>query len=129
LFRRVDIEDVVSAHVLALEKARAIGFGRYILSATSPFTEADCALLNTDAPSVVRRYAPELDAIYAQHGFRMFPRIDRVYVNERARSELGWRPRSDFAHVLSRLRDGKSIRSKLAEAIGAKGYHRARSPG
>ena len=38
LYRRVDIEDVVSAHLLALERAPAIGFGRYIISATSPFT-------------------------------------------------------------------------------------------
>ena len=28
LYRRVDLEDVVSAHLLALEKARSIGFGR-----------------------------------------------------------------------------------------------------
>jgi UDP-glucose 4-epimerase len=128
LFRRVDIEDIVSAHVLALEKATAIGFGRYIISATSPFAEADCPLLNTDAPTVVRCYSPELEASYATHGFRMFPRIDRVYVNERARRELGWQPRYDFAHVLTRLREGKSIRSALADAIGAKGYHRAVAP-
>ena len=36
LYRRVDIEDVVSAHLLALEKASSIGFGRYIITATTP---------------------------------------------------------------------------------------------
>src|SRR6478672_11506370 len=36
LYRRVDIEDVVSAHLLAMEKARAVGFNRYIISATTP---------------------------------------------------------------------------------------------
>ena len=41
LYRRVDIEDVVSAHQLALERAPAIGFGRYIISATTPFTRDD----------------------------------------------------------------------------------------
>src|SRR5215510_14658778 len=41
LHRRVDIEDVVSAHLLALEKAPAIGFGRYIISGTTPFTRDD----------------------------------------------------------------------------------------
>ena len=41
LYRRVDIEDVVSAHLLALERAPAIGFGRYIISATTPFTRDD----------------------------------------------------------------------------------------
>ena len=37
LYRRVDLEDVVSAHRLALERAPEIGFGRYIVSATTPF--------------------------------------------------------------------------------------------
>ena len=34
LYRRVDVEDVVSAHVAALERASSLGFGRYIISAT-----------------------------------------------------------------------------------------------
>jgi UDP-glucose 4-epimerase len=38
LYRRVDLEDAVSAHLVALGKARTIGFGRYIISATTPFT-------------------------------------------------------------------------------------------
>src|SRR5215469_7393249 len=37
LFRRVDIEDVVSAHLLAAERAPALGLRRYIISATTPF--------------------------------------------------------------------------------------------
>ena len=36
LNRRVEIEDVVSAHLLALERAPAIGFARYVISATTP---------------------------------------------------------------------------------------------
>src|SRR5262245_49951532 len=40
-FRRVDIEDAVSAHLLAMEKATDIGFGRYIISATTPFLRED----------------------------------------------------------------------------------------
>ncbi len=38
LYRRVDLEDVVTAHLLALEKAPSIGFGRYVISATTPFS-------------------------------------------------------------------------------------------
>ena len=37
LYRRVEIEDVVSAHLLALQRAPAIGFRKYIVSATTPF--------------------------------------------------------------------------------------------
>lgn len=53
----------------------------------------------------------------------MFPRLDRVYVNDRARRELGWTPRYDFRHVLDRLRAGDDPRSPLARAVGAKGHH------
>ena len=53
----------------------------------------------------------------------MFPGIDRVYVNERARSELGWRPRYDFAHIIDLVHTGKDPRSPLARAVGAEGYH------
>ncbi|MGF6226150.1 UDP-glucose 4-epimerase [Inquilinus ginsengisoli] len=90
LFRRVDIEDVVEAHLLALEKTPAIGFGRYIVSATTPFRPEDLAELRRDAPAVVRRRVPGHEAEYARRGWRMLPGIDRVYVNDRARAELGW---------------------------------------
>src|SRR6201996_4862397 len=34
LYRRADLEDMVSAHLCAMERAPQIGFGRYIISAT-----------------------------------------------------------------------------------------------
>jgi UDP-glucose 4-epimerase len=123
LYRRVDLEDVVSAHLLALERAPAIGFGRYIISATTPFTRDDLAALRANAPAVVKRLFPDYERVYAQRGWRMLPSIDRVYVNDRARSELGWLPRYDFAHALDRLEAGEDTRSPLARAVGAKGYH------
>jgi UDP-glucose 4-epimerase len=123
LYRRVDLEDVVSAHRLALERAPEIGFGRYIVSATTPFTRDDLEELRADAPAVVRRLFPAYEAIYAQRGWRMFPSLERVYVNERARRGLGGTPRYDFAHVLDRLAAGEDHRSPLAAAVGAKGYH------
>jgi len=48
LYRRVDIEDVVSAHLCALERAAAIGFGRYVISATTPFRREDAEELRPD---------------------------------------------------------------------------------
>jgi UDP-glucose 4-epimerase len=124
LYRRVDIEDVVDAHLLALEKAREIGFARYIVSATTPFTREDLAELRADAPAVVRRHVPEYAAEYARRGWTMFESIDRVYDNAKARAELGWRPKVDFARVLAQLRESGDIRSPMARAVGSKGYHR-----
>ncbi len=123
LYRRVDLEDVVSAHVLAAEHAPAIGFRRYIISATTPFSPDDLPDLRTDAALAVRRRVPEYAAEYARRGWRMLPSIDRVYVNERARRELGWQPRYDFKFLVNRLRADEEIRSPLARLVGSKGYH------
>jgi UDP-glucose 4-epimerase len=125
LYRRLDIADAVSAHLLAVERAPAIGFARYIVSATSPFEQRHLTALARDAAAVVRELYPDCAALYAARGWQLFPEIDRVYVNDRARRELGWRPKSDFAHVLNCLRDGRNFRSTLARDVGAKGYHDA----
>jgi len=125
LYRRVELEDVVSAHLLALERAPSIGFGRYIISATTPFLPDDLLDLRTNAPLVVARRVPGYEAEYERRGWKMFPGIERVYVNERARTELGWRPKYDFAYVLDRLRSGGDLRSSLARDVGSKGYHAA----
>jgi UDP-glucose 4-epimerase len=103
--------------------AENAGFGKYVISTTTPFTQADLAGLRDDAPAVVRRLFPDYEAEYARRGWRMFPSIGRVYVNARARSDLGWSPRYDFRAVLDALKAGQDPRSPLARAIGAKGYH------
>lgn len=123
LYRRVDVQDIVDAHLLAIARAPEIGFGRYIVSATTPFEYEDRAELRRDAPAVVARRVPGYEAEYAHRGWRMFPSLDRVYVNALARQELGWRPRYDFGYALERLRAGEDFRSPLAQAIGIKGYH------
>jgi UDP-glucose 4-epimerase len=123
LHRRVDLADVVSAHLLALAKARAIGFRRYIVSATTPFSRNDLTELRRDAAAVVRRLFPDCQALFEARGWTLFPHIDRVYVNDLARSELGWRPLYDFRHVLDCLRAGRDFRSTLACDVGSKGYH------
>lgn len=123
LYRRADVEDIVSAHLLAAGKAGMIGFGRYIISATTPFTRDDLAELRDRGSHVVERLYPESAALYAEAGWTMFEDFDRVYDNRAAREALGWRPQYDFAHVLACLRDGRDFRSRLARQIGSKGYH------
>jgi nucleoside-diphosphate-sugar epimerase len=123
LYRRVDVADAVEAHLLAMERAAEIGFGKYIISATTPFTLDDLAELRDDAPAVVARLFPDYAAEYARRGWRMFPAIGRVYVNARARADLGWAPRYDFRAVLDALTADEDPRSPLAQSIGMKGYH------
>jgi len=123
LFRRVDIDDVVSAHLDAMREARNIGFGKYIISATTPFSINDLKELRTDAPSVVKRLYPQYEDIFRQLGWRMFPSVDRVYVNEAARKALQWKPVHDFASLLEKLKTTNDIISPLAKRVGSKGYH------
>jgi UDP-glucose 4-epimerase len=125
LYRRVDLEDAVSACVIAAKRAPSIGFGRYIISATTPFEPGDLAELRRDARTVVQRRIPEFEQEYARRGWTMVPSLDRVYVNERARRELGWQSRYDFSFLIGRLRANADIMSPLARSVGAKGYHRA----
>ena len=94
LYRRVELEDVVSAHTQAAGRSGQLGFGRFIVSATAPFRPEDMVPLHSNAGEVVRRYAPEFEEVYRSLNWKMFDRIDRVYVNELARRELDWRPKS-----------------------------------
>jgi len=55
LYRRVDIEDAVMAHLLAIDKVTKIGFGKYIISATTPFSKSHLLTLRNDAPSIVAK--------------------------------------------------------------------------
>ena len=123
LFRRVDIEDAVDAHLRAAERAPLIGLARYIISATTPLGRDDLRDLRSNAPAVVRRHVPEYAAEYARRGWTMFPAIERVYVNAKARAELDWRPKYDFGQVVASLQKDLDPRSPLARAVGSKGYH------
>ena len=123
LYRRVDIEDVVSAHLLAAERAPKARFAKYIISATTPFARDDVAELRERAAQVVRRHVPDYEAEYARRGWKMMAGIDRVYINDKARAELGWRPRHDFRALVARLKTGGNVLSPLARQVGAKGYH------
>ncbi len=123
LYRRVDIEDVVTAHLQAMARAATIGFGTYIISATTPFRREHLALLHRDAPAVVKTLYPDYERLYAARGWHMFPEIGRVYVNDKAVKELDWQPRYDFRHVLDCLAQDVDFRSPLSLLIGSKGYH------
>src|SRR5581483_5052104 len=126
LYRRADIEDVVTAHLLAESKLRDVGFRgakgfrRYIISAATPFQPADCAQLRLNAAEVVHGLFPQAEALYRNRQWPLFPSIDRVYDSSRAVAELGWQPRYDFRHVLECLEKGNDFRSPLAREVGSK---------
>ncbi|MEQ3551899.1 NAD(P)-dependent oxidoreductase [Pseudonocardia nematodicida] len=120
--RRVDVADVVSAHLAAARRAPELGFARYVISAPPPLHRDDLAELGRDAAAVLARRAPGVHALLRERGWAV-PPVDRVYDPSRAIAELGWTPVWDAAAVADRVRGGGSPRSPLADTVGAKGYH------
>ena len=99
LHRGVDVRDVASAHALAL-KPFDQPHRTYVISGATPFLPEDAAALLADAPAVLEKRAPQLVEAFAQRGWPLPSSIDRVYISERAKAELGWQPRYGFEEVL-----------------------------
>src|SRR4051812_9808658 len=55
LYRRIALSEVVSPPLAALARAPELGFGRYVVSATTPFSPEAPTELRRDAPAVVER--------------------------------------------------------------------------
>jgi UDP-glucose 4-epimerase len=106
LFRRLSVEDCALAHIAALERAPAIGFGLFVIAAPTPFRRAQAAALKRNAAAVIAEMFPDAPALYARNGWRLPSRIGRVYDASLAERVLGFRARTDFAAVLTALRDG-----------------------
>jgi len=103
LFRRLTVEDAAEAHVVALDRAPALGFDTFIISSMTPFSKADCRELIADAPAAVGRYFPDYRAKYEKRGWTMFDSIDRVYDASKAKRVLGFSCKTGFRQVLDAL--------------------------
>jgi len=109
LHRRLTVEDAADAHIAALDQAPQLGFETFILSAPTPFVRADAPQLKTDAASVIARYFPEAEGLYAERGWTLPATIGRVYDAGHAERRLGFRCRTGFAEVLAALRDKTAL--------------------
>ncbi len=109
LNRRLTVEDAADAHLAALARAPAIGFGVFIIAAPAPFSPDDAEALVGDAPGVIARYFPNAGELYARAGWRLPSHIDRVYDSTLAERRMGFRCRTGFAAVLSALEQGEEL--------------------
>ena len=108
LYRRVDVADVADAHLLAMERAaadRVRPVHRQRDDAVHPGRPGRAARRRArggrrGCSPTTRRSTP------AGAGGCSRP-IGRVYVNARARADLGWTPRYDFRSVLDALKAGE----------------------
>ena len=90
LNRRLTVEDCARAHIAALEKAPAVGFGSYIVSAPTPFARRDVADLRRDARAVIARLFPDAAELYATRGWVLPETIGRVYDAAAIERDTGW---------------------------------------
>lgn len=109
LYRRLTVEDAARAHLSALEQAPRVGFDILIVSAPCPFNRGDVAALGRDAAPLIARHFPDAPALYAQRGWVLPKRLDRIYDASRAERVLGWRAETDFAAVLDAMRRGAPL--------------------
>lgn len=109
LNRRLTVEDCARAHVAALARAPAIGFGTYIVSAPTPFVREDAASLKADALAVIARYFPDAPELYTARGWSLPASIGRIYDAGAIERDLGFRCATDFAAVLDSLRAGTPL--------------------
>jgi UDP-glucose 4-epimerase len=65
---------------------------------------------------------PAVAAMWAERGWRFPSRLDRVYVNDRARTELGWRPRFDLNSIAEMVAADGTVHTPLARQVGSKDY-------
>lgn len=107
LYRRVNILDAVTAHEQAIERAPEIGFDKFIITATTPFQESDCAELILNAPTTLKKHYPSYKEIFDKMGWKMFSSLSRVYDNKKAREHLGWWPQYNFSEALEKIASGK----------------------
>lgn len=109
LNRRLTVEDAAEAHVVALEKAPALGCETFILSAPPPFAREECAELLRDAPAAIARHFPDAPDLYARMGWTLPASLDRVYDPARAERLMGFRCRTDFRAVLDAIASGGEL--------------------
>jgi hypothetical protein len=96
LNRRLTVEDAADAHVVALDRAPALGFEVFLLSAPTPLVR-------------IERHFPDAPGLYARRGWRLPTSIGRVYDADRIERVLGFRCATDFSRVLDALRSDRKL--------------------
>lgn len=124
-YRRADIRDVVDSCVAAMEQARGIAWGRYVISAPSPFKNNQSMLqrLNLNAGDILREKSPKCITVFQNRDRKFLTSIDRVYDSTKAQRELGWIPKFTFEAALDKVDKKEEWRGELALKVGRRGYH------
>jgi UDP-glucose 4-epimerase len=98
LNRGIDVRDAARAHAYAACNSLSLpsGLNVFNVSALSPFQKSDCPELLVDAPSVLRRYYPDINMVFQRYGWEMPRSIDRIFDISKIGSLLEFIPNHNF---------------------------------
>lgn len=102
MYRGVDVRDVALAHNLAIEKE----FQKsdvFNISAQSIFTADDLVDLKHNLRQLLEKKIPKLVAFYKAMHWPLPDSIDRVYVIDKAKKELSYKPEYNIKEMLEAL--------------------------
>ena len=102
LYRGVDLRDVSQAFELALQ-ALFNQFEAFNISGDTPFQEVDCIALKQSAATVLKKRVANIEADFLRQGWALPSQIDRVYVVEKAKRQLGYAPQFGYKEFMNEL--------------------------
>ena len=103
MYRGLDVHDVAEAHKLAMN-SNDIGFNIYNISSQTPFSYDELTELKINHKKVIRPKVPGLLEFFEEKNWEMPKEIDRVYVIDKARQELGYSPKFNIKEMLQKVR-------------------------
>jgi UDP-glucose 4-epimerase len=99
LYRGLDERDGAEALRLALG-IKFTEFEIFNISSGSPFSKSETGWLKHSPKQVILQHYPQAEEIYKAKGWAFPKSIDRVYVCDKAKKQLGYDPQYTFAYLL-----------------------------
>ncbi len=99
LYRGLDERDGAEALQLALH-VDFVDFEIFNISSGSPFGKADVEMLKKNPVACILKYFPEANEVYQRKNWAFPKSIDRVYVCDKAKQMLGYKPQYTFEYLL-----------------------------
>jgi UDP-glucose 4-epimerase len=99
LYRGLDERDGAEALRLGLG-TKFTDFEIFNISSGSPFNQSETVLLKHSPKQVILQHYPQAEEIYRAKGWEFPKSIDRVYVCDKAKKQLGYDPQYTFAYLL-----------------------------
>jgi UDP-glucose 4-epimerase len=109
LYRGLDERDGAEALRLALD-ITFNEFETFNISSGSPFGKEELNAIKYNPESVILKHYPDAAEIYKTRGWKFPASIDRVYVTEKAKIQLGYQPVYTFEYHLYNKEELKDVK-------------------